>query len=46
MAERPTIRRFLSAAAGHQAAFLVPSWQFEWEPSTRTAAVVTGRVLW
>lgn len=27
-------------------AFLVPSWPFEWEPSTRTAAILTGRVIW
>lgn len=26
--------------------FIVPSWQFEWEPSTRTAATIAARVTW
>lgn len=25
---------------------LVPSWQFDWVPSSRTSAIVTGRVTW
>jgi hypothetical protein len=37
---------FLRRGVHTSTTFPGPSWQFEWEPSTRTAGLLTGRLLW